>query len=102
MKNKALLMEAINNHDIYTENQRITLKALIDISIDSVTVVSPTALAKLIKIKRGSIYHNLRILEEDEIIKNIGKAKNRIGLYKLNETKLKEIIELYEIKRKYI
>lgn len=101
MKNKELLLEAIDNLDIYAMTQRTTLKALIDLSIDGVSSISPTSLSRLIKIGRGVIYNNLRILEEDGLIKNIGKARNRIGLYKLNETKLEEIIELHKKKLKY-
>jgi len=101
MKDKELLMKAIDNLDIYVATRRATLKALIDLSVDGVASISPTSLSRLIKIGRGIIYNNLRILEEDGYIKNIGKARNRIGLYKLNETKLEEIIELYKKKLKY-
>jgi len=101
MKDKELLMKAIDNLDIYVATRRATLKALIDLSVDGVASISPTSLSRLIKIGRGIIYNNLRILEEDGYIKNIGKARNRIGLYKLNETKLEEIIELHKKKLKY-
>jgi hypothetical protein len=102
MKDKELLLKAIDNYDVYAATQRITLRALIDLSIDGVASISPTSLSKLIKIGRGLIYNNLRILQEDGFIKNIGKAKNRIGLYKLNETKLEEIVELHKKKLKYL
>jgi ribosomal protein S25 len=102
MKDKELLMKAIDSYDIYVATQRLTLKALIDLSIDGVASISPTSLSKLIKIGRGVIYNNLRILQEDGFIKNIGKDKNRIGLYKLNEVKLEEVIELYKKKLKYL
>lgn len=102
MKDQELLLKAIDNYDIYAPTQRVTLQALIDLSIDGVASISPTSLSKLIKIGRGVIYNNLRILQEDGFIKNIGKDRNRIGLYKLNETKLEEIIEVYKKKSKYL
>ena len=102
MQNKEAILEAINSLDIYTETARRTLKALVDISIDSVAQVSPTSLSKLLKIGRGVVYYNWRILQEDGIIKNVGKEKNRIGLYKLNETKLNESVEIFKAKQKYI
>jgi ribosomal protein S25 len=102
MKDQELLLRAIDNYDVYVATQRLTLKALVDLSIDGVASISPTSLSRLIKIGRGVIYNNLRILQEDGFIKNVGKDKNRIGLYKLNETKLEEIVELYKKKSKYL
>src|SRR5690606_26739218 len=102
MKNKELLMKAIDHYDVYVATQRLTLKVLVDLAIDGIVTVSPTALSKLIKIGRGVIYHNLRILEEDGFIKNTGKSRNRSSQYKLNEIKLGEIIEIYDKKSKYL
>jgi hypothetical protein len=102
MKNKELLMKAIDNYDIYVATQKITLKALIDLAIDGIVTISPTALSKLIKIGRGVIYHNLRIFEEDSFIKSTGKSRNRTTLYKLNEVRLNEIVEIYNKKSKYL
>ena len=62
MKDKELLMKAIDNLDIYVATRRATLKALIDLSVDGVASISPTSLSRLIKIGRGIIYNNLRIL----------------------------------------
>jgi len=101
MKNKELLIRAVDNYDPYVESQRLTLKALIDISINGIITISPTALSKLLKIGRGVIYYNLRLLEEDSFVKKTGKGRKRATLYELNETKLHEIIEIYNKKSKY-
>lgn len=102
MKNKELLIRAIDNYDIYVETQRLTLKVLIDIAINGIVTISPTALSKLLKIGRGVIYHNLRLLEEDGFIKKTGKSRKRTTLYELNEIKLNEIVEIYNKKSKYL
>ena len=73
MKDKELLLEAIDNYDLYSQSLRMTLHALLDLSIDNITSISPTELSRLIKIGRGVIYYNLRILSEDGIIKKAGK-----------------------------
>lgn len=102
MKDKELLLEAIDSYNLYSKSLRITLRALIDLSIDDIISISPTELSKLIKIGRGIIYYNLRILLDDGIIKKVGTGRNRIGLYKLNEIKLEDIIEVHKKKSKYI
>jgi hypothetical protein len=101
MKNKELLIRAVDNYDLYVETQRLTLKALIDIAINGIITISPTALSKLLKIGRGVVYYNLRLLEEDGFIKKIGKGRKRTTSYELNEIKLSEIIEIYNKKSKY-
>ena len=102
MKDKELLIEAIYAHDVYASSRRLTLKTLVELAVDGTVSVSPAALAKFIKIGRGVVYHNLRILEEDGYIKNVGKRRQRIGIYELNETKLAETIEIYKKKQKYL
>jgi DNA-binding MarR family transcriptional regulator len=102
MKDKELLIRAVDNYDLYVESQRLTLKALIDIAINGLVTISPTALSKLLKIGRGVIYHNLHLLEKDGFIKKSGKSRKRATLYELNEIKLNEIIKIYNKKLKYL
>jgi DNA-binding MarR family transcriptional regulator len=101
MDNKELLLKAIDNYDVYSLTQRETLKALVNISIDSVATVSPTGLSKLIKIKRGIIYHNLKIFEKDKFIEKITKTTKRASIFRLSEPKLDYLVKLYENKRNY-
>jgi len=101
MNNKELLLKAIDNYDEYVLTQRETLKALVNLSIDSVVTVSPTAFSKLIKIRRGIIYHNLKIFEKDKFIIKITKTTKRANVFRLNKIKLDYLIKLYENKRNY-
>lgn len=101
MKDKEILLEAIDNYDVYSVTQRETLKALVSISIDDLVTVSPTALSKLINISRGIIYHCLKIFEKDKVIEKITSTTKRSTIFRLNETKLQYIAKLYENKQKY-
>jgi len=101
INNKELLLEAIDHYDVYSLTQRETLKALVNISIDSVVTVSPTALGKLTKIRRGIIYHNLKIFEKDKFIAKVTKTTKRATVFKLSGSKLDYLVKLYENKRNY-
>ena len=50
MKDKELLIEAIDAHDVYASSRRLTLKTLVELAVDGTVSVSPAALAKFIKI----------------------------------------------------
>lgn len=101
MNNKELLLKAIDNYDEYVLTQRETLKALVNLSIDSVVTVSPTAFSKLIKIRREIIYYNLKIFEKDKFIVKITKTTKRANVFRFNKIKLDYLIKLYENKRNY-
>ena len=95
--NKLLLFEAIDNYDIYVESKRRTLKALVNIAVNNIAKITPTALIRLLNVSRPIIYYNIKHLEEDNIIK-IEKP----SIYRLDEAKLKEIVTIYKNKQSVI
>lgn len=95
--NKALLLEAVDDYDVYSGTKRDTLKALINLSIHGVARITPTALSKLIKATRGIVYYNLKILENDGFI-----TIKQPTVFILNEPKLSLIIERHKNKANFI
>lgn len=98
MKDKELLIEAIDNYDAYTPKQREILKTLVGISVNDIAIITPLKLTKLLKTTRATIYYGLARLKEDEAITNLKGTKERFNTYRLNNTKLEDILTIHKKK----
>jgi predicted transcriptional regulator len=95
MKDKELLLEAIDNYDIYTSHQRLMLKCLVTLSIDGVVTVGASYLSEQLNLSRTAIYKNLRKFLEEGLINKI----KGFNTYELNPAKLNHIAQLYQNKK---
>jgi hypothetical protein len=95
-KDKELLLEAIDNYDAYTLKQREILKILVGISVNDVAVITPRKLTGLLKTTRATIYYGLARLKKDGVIISKDENKERFNTFRLNNTKLEDIITSYK------
>lgn len=101
MKDKELLIEAIENYDLFTLHEKTILKLLIELSIDNKVVCSIIKLKEISQISRPTIYRALQMFEDYSLI-DIEKNPNRkISTFILKDHKLKEIIS-HHLSRKNI
>jgi Fe2+ or Zn2+ uptake regulation protein len=101
MKDKELLLKAIDNYDVYTPKQREILKTLIGISVNDIAIITPRELTKLLNTTKATVYYSLTRLKEDEIIINQNGEKERFSIHRLNNTKLDDILTVYKRKTEY-
>lgn len=101
MKDKELLLKAIDHYDIYTSKQREILKALIGISVNDIAVITPKELTELLNTTKATIYYSLTRLKEDEIIITQKGKNDRFNAYRLNSTKLEDILTGYKRKMEF-
>ena len=97
MKDKELLMKAIDSYSVYTDRQRKLLKMLINMAVDDVIVISVIELHKLSETSRPSIYKCIALFEKDEIIEPIKDIDGliRLNTYRLNANKIDNIVRHY-------
>lgn len=99
MKDKELLMEAIDNYDLYTPHERKVLKTLLLISIDDVAITSILKLSKLSRVSRPVVYKALAVFKKHELLEEIKDERNISNAFKLKKNKLEEIQRHYEIQK---
>lgn len=97
MKDKELLMKAIDSYSTYTERQRKLLKILINMAVDDIVVVSAIDLHKLSETSRPSVYKCIALFEKDELIERIKDNDGiiRLNSYRLNTNKIDNIVRHY-------
>jgi len=98
MNDKELLLEAIDNYDVYSSMQAKILKTLINISVDDVAIIAPRTLSELIGTTRTTVYSCLSKLQKDGCIKILKDSGERLNTFKINKVKLNEIILNYQKK----
>ncbi len=105
-KELGLLLEAIDNYDLYAPSYRKVLKTLVKLAIDDVVIVSITKLYKMSNVSRPMVYQALEIFQDTKIIELIKKPKCKITKFILKPLEFHEIIKHYrkqrEIKTKYL
>jgi CTP-dependent riboflavin kinase len=94
MNNKELLLEAIDNYDVYRLPGKNILKALVAASKKDNTVhISIKSLSELSKVSRQGVYNTLRYLEADKIIER--NKDHKLTVFILNVTELEKIVDYY-------
>ncbi len=101
MKDKELLLKAIDHYDVYTPKQREILKILIGISVNDIAIITPRELTNLLGTTKATIYYSLTRLKDDEIIISQNGEKERFSMYRLNNTKLEDILTVYKKKMEF-
>ena len=96
MKDKELLMKAIDSYDLYTPHERKVLKTLLLISIDDVAITSILKLSKLSKVSRPVVYKATATFIKHELIENIKDERKVLNLFKLKRNKFEKIQKHYE------
>jgi DNA-binding MarR family transcriptional regulator len=89
------IQDAIINYDYYTRGQRKILVTLYQLSIDYVATVRVANLAKLTGYSRYMVYKSLKQFESDDILKTLQSGHKSVSLFKLNESKLRAIVDVY-------
>lgn len=106
MKNKELLLEAIDNYDILTPKFRIVLKAIIELSRDNITTITLLKLSKLSHVSRPVVHNAIYFLEDKGFLERVRESKSKTSAFILKGNKLLDIIKDYEaqqfVKQKYV
>lgn len=98
IEKEELLLEAIEDYELYSKSQRAMLKILIQTSIDNIASISTSFLMKKLNLSRYSVYLILKQLEKDNLIERIKKDGMRHDCFKINYLGLDHIIQLYQKK----
>lgn len=96
MKDKELLMKAIDSYDLYTPSERKVLITLLLIAVDDVSITSILKLSKLSKVSRPVVYKALAAFIKHEVVEKIKDERNVLNVFKLKRNKLEEIQRHYE------
>ena len=104
MKDKDLLVKAIDNYDPLTPAHRKVLKVLVDLAVDEVALITVIKLCKISTLSRTLIYQALEVLEKQEFIEVIKTDKN-VNKSKLNSITLRpdgleSIVKYYELEQR--
>jgi len=99
MKNKGIVLEAIDNYSLFNKNQKNILKALVNLSIDGEVITSIADLSQITNLVRATISSALSFLEKNEIIEVIRSRGIVFTGCKINQQKLNEIIIRYQTKK---
>jgi Fe2+ or Zn2+ uptake regulation protein len=92
-----MILEAINNYDVYNTATKSVLKSLVTIysEQEKVSKISINALADLSKLSKQGVYNALKYIEKDNTVERFKKSGERVTYFKLNQTKLSEICEYH-------
>ncbi len=102
MKDKELLLEAIDHYALLSPTYRRVLKILVQITIDNIAIISIKELTRLVGASRISVYHALDLLEKEKFIEKLNIKGSKIGNFAIKPKKLQEIINHYSIKKNII
>ena len=100
--NQDLLMEAIDNYDMYTLSEKIVLKTLIELAIKDVVIISVLKLSQMTKVSRPIVYKALELFEENKLIKRIKKPKSKVSHFNINSIMFDDIIKNYVLQQNII
>lgn len=95
MKDKGLLIKAIDKYDLLQPPSKAVLKTLVAAAKEDNTVcLSITSIAKLSKISRQGTYNIIYSLEKEGTLTR--SKKHRISIFTLSPEKLEEFINYFE------
>jgi len=95
MKNRELLLKAIDHYEVYISQGRAVLKALVAVADENnIATISITDLSKLSKVSRQGIYNTMLYLVKDKLIEK--RPSSRLTTFVLNPEELEKIIKYHE------
>lgn len=91
--NKALLIDAINNYDLLTPNERKVLITLIKISVDDIAIINIKKLSEVSKVSRPVIYKALSTYNHYNLLERGDSTRNCMNTFVLKKNNLQNIIK---------
>jgi DNA-binding MarR family transcriptional regulator len=99
MKNKELILEAINQSIEYTKTQKAILIYFLTIEIEGVATSSPKDLLEKFKVSSQTIWSSLNRLEADNLVKRITPKRAHLCKFQISQEGLSNLISTF-LKRK--
>lgn len=93
--NKALLLEAIDNYDLLTPNERKILKTLVKIAVDDIAVINIKRLSEISKVSRPIIYKAMSTYNQHGLLERAESTRSSLNSFVLKKNSLKNIIKHY-------
>ena len=93
-----IIYKAILNYDYYTNGQKNILASLYQLSIDYIATIRVASLAEITGYSRHMVYKAIHQFEKDGIIEILESGHKNASLFKLNESKLQAVVEVYDRK----
>ncbi len=97
MKDKELLLKAIDSYDLYTPAAKKVLKTLMDISINNIAIISVKKLTQLSTISRPIVYKALATLQKDNVIERMIQGTSKKSSFTIKYNRLSEIEQYYKL-----
>ena len=98
MKDKELLLKAIDSYALLTSAYKQVFKTLIKLAIDDIVVTSVKDLSKLSNVSRPAVYAALKILEKEKLITRNNNPGSRLSSFVLKHQKFEDIIKYYTVR----
>ena len=95
MSDQENMLNAIKEYDYYSEGQKKILSTLYQISIDNIAIIKVTNLASMTGYSRYMIYKTLEQFKKDGLLKLLEGGQKSFNTFKISETKLQDILEVY-------
>lgn len=96
---KEIFIEAINDYDLFSNQQKAVLNTLVSVSVDNVAYISALTISKAIKLAANSVYIILRGLEESGYITRQRDKHQKSNSYLLNSDKIDILVKIYKEKK---
>jgi DNA-binding MarR family transcriptional regulator len=93
--NNETILNAIDSYEPYALSQRETLKVLLKVAINDISIVSVKYLMEKVKVSRARLYMVLKNLEAEGIIEKTRVPNSKYNAYKIIRRNLANIVELY-------
>ncbi len=103
MKDKDIITRAVDDYTYYTERRRKVLKVILSVTTDNIATISGIELAKVTKLSTAAIYKSLKTFERDGFIETVKNPDGtiRYSTYKINKSKLDNLIDQYFNKKSF-
>ena len=92
-----MLLQAIDNYDVYNTSTRDVLKAIIASysQEDGYTKISINHLSDLSKVSKQGVYNALKYIERDKVVERYKKSGDRATYFKVDQDKISKIYQYY-------
>lgn len=100
MNNKQDVLEAISNYEIFTIKQRSILKTLASIEIDEIATITIPTLSRVTGISSAAVYRAIKVFSDEGYIKIIDDNSRKVCKFKINSTKINDIVKVHEMMKK--
>jgi DNA-binding transcriptional ArsR family regulator len=102
MKDKELLLKAVEDYPKYKSLRKKILKLIIGCSLNGISTISPSELVKELNITKSTAYSHLKALKKDGIIISPDEGEEQFTTFRLNQMKADDIIAIYSMKKDYL